>query len=97
MPVSRPLVRADTRAIMGVPAKGEHAARIESMLRRNDLDLYPPVVSQAVLGEAAAVIPRRGPDAARMLDAMSALLADSGAGPDSCMPPPGASALAIVD
>lgn len=82
---------------MEVLAKGEHAARIESTLRQSGLDSYSLVVSQAVLGEAAAVILRRGPDAARMLDAMFALLADCRVEPDSCMPPIDAAVLAIVN
>ena len=58
---------------------------------------YSLVASQVSLGEAAAVILRRGPGAERMLKGMIALLADCRIEPDRCMPPLDAGVLAAVN
>ena len=87
----------DTWGIVEVLGRGEHAGRVESILRQSGPDSYLLVVSQAALGEAAAVIMRRGPDAARLLDGMFALLSDYRVDPGSCMPPVDATILAIIN
>lgn len=76
---------------------GKHAARVESVLRKSGPDSYLLVVSQAALGEAAAVVLRRGPDAARLLDGMFALLSDYRVDPGNCMPPVDAAVLVIIN
>jgi len=81
---------------MEVPTGGKHADRVESMLRRSGPGSYSLVASQVSLGEAAAVILRCGPGAARMLEGMIALLADSRVEPGRCMPPLDAGVLNVV-
>ena len=90
-------VHVDTWGIVEVLDRGEHAGRVESILRQSGPDSYLLVVSQAALGEAAAVVLRRGPDAARLLDGMFALLSDYRVDPGSCMPPVDATVLAIIN
>ncbi len=96
-PVAVWRVHVDTWGIVEVIGGGKHAARVESILRQSGPDSYLLVVSQAALGEAAAVVLRRGPDAARLLDAMFALLSDCRVDPGSCMPPVDAAVLAIIN
>ena len=72
---------------MEVLTGGKHADRVESILRRSGPGSYSLVASQVSLGEAAAVILRRGPGAERMLEGMIALLADYRVEPGRCMPP----------
>ena len=90
-------VHVDTWGIVEVLDRGEHAGRVESILRQSGTDSYLLAVSQAALGEAAAVVLRRGPDAARLLDGMFALLSDYRVDPGSCMPPVDATVLAIIN
>ena len=66
-------------------------------MQRSGADSYSLVVSQAALGEADAVILRRGPGAARMLLALLALLSDHRVDPGRCMPPMNAAVLAVVN
>lgn len=66
----------DTWGIIEVLAGGRHADRVERVLRQGGPDSYSLVVSQASVGEAVAVILRRGPGAERMLQGMLALLID---------------------
>lgn len=75
---------------------GRHADRVEEMLRQAGPDSYSLVVSQVTAGEAVAVVPRRGPDAGRMLRGLPDLLADCRAEPDRCMPPLSANVLDIM-
>ena len=82
---------------MEVLTGGKHADRVESILRRSGPGSYSLVASQVSLGEAAAVILRRGPGAARMLEGMIALLSDSRVEPGRCMPPLDAGVLATVN
>ena len=82
---------------MEVLTEGKHADRVESILRRSGPGSYSLVTSQVSLGEAAAVILRSGPGAARMLKGMLALLADCRVEPGRCMPPLDASVLATVN
>ena len=81
---------------MEVLTGGKHADRVESILRRSGPGSYSLVASQVSLGEAAAVILRRGPDAARMLKGMLALLADYRVEPGRCMLPLDAGVLNVV-
>lgn len=67
---------------------GAYADRVESMLRQSGTGSYSLVASQVSLGEATAVIMRRGPQATRMLDGLHALLSDYRVEPGRCMPPP---------
>ena len=90
-------VHLDAWAIMEVLTGGKHADRVESILRRSGPGSYSPVASQVSLGEAAAVILRRGPGAARMLEGMIALLVDSRVEPGRCMPPLDAGVLAALN
>ena len=89
-------MRLDTWAIIEAAAGGRHADRVEGILRRSGPCTYSLVVSRASLGEAIAVILRRGPRAAGMLRRMFALLEDCRAEPDSCVPPLDAKVLAVV-
>ena len=82
---------------MEVLTGGKHADRVESILRRSGPDSYSLVASQVSLGEAAAVILRRGPGAERMLEGMIALLADCRVEPGRCMPPLDAGVLAAMN
>ena len=86
----------DTWPIMEVVIGGEYADRVEGIMRRGGQDPYELVISQAALGEAAAVALRKGPDAARMLDGMFRLLADHRVNIGRCMPPMDAGVLAVV-
>lgn len=90
-------VHVDTWGIVGVLGRGKHAGRVKSILRQSGPDSYLLAVSQAAPGEAAAVVLRRGPDAARLLDGMFALLSDCRVDPGSCMPPVDATVLAIIN
>ena len=90
-------VHLDTWAIMEVLTGGKYADRVESILRRSGPGSYSLVASQVSLGEAAAVILRRGPGAERMLKGMLALLADYRVEPGRCMPPLDAGVLAAVN
>ena len=89
-------VHLDTWAIMEVLTGGKHADRVESILRRSGPGSYSLVASQASPGEAAAVILRRGPGAAHMLEGMIALLSDSRVEPGRCMPPLDTGVLNVV-
>ena len=80
-------VHLDTWAIMEVLVGGRYAKIVAEILRRGDQHPYSLVASQVVLGEAAAVVLRGGPDADRMLLGMLRLLADSRIDPGRCMPP----------
>ena len=80
-------VHLDTWAIMEVLLEGEYANLVAEILRLGNQYPYALVASQTVLGEAAAVILRDGPDADRMLRGMLGLLADSRIDPGRCMPP----------
>ena len=82
---------------MEVLTGGKYADRVEAILRRSWPGSYSLVASQVLLGEAAAVILRRGPGAARMLKGMPALLADYRVEPGRCMPPLDADVLAAVN
>lgn len=75
---------------------GAYADRVESMLRQSGTGSYSLVASQVSLGEATAVIMRRGPRAARMLDGLHALLSDYRVEPGRCMPPLDAVILGVV-
>ena len=81
---------------MEVLTGGKHADRAESILRRSNPGSYSLVASQVSLGEAAAVMPRCGPGAARMLEGMIALLSDSRVEPGRCMPHLDAGVLNVV-
>ncbi len=81
---------------MEVLTGGKHVDRVESMLRRSGPGSYSLVASQVSLGEAAAVILRRGPGAERMLKGMIALLSDYRVEPGRCMPPLDAGVLDVV-
>ena len=87
----------DTWAILEVLTGGKYANVLEEIMRRSGAGSYSLVVSQAALGEADAVILRRGPGAARMLLALLALLADRRVNPGRCMPPVDAAVLSIVN
>ena len=95
-PVEGRRVHLDTWAIMEVLTEGKHADRVESILRRSGPGSYSLVTSQVSLGEAAAVILRRGPGAERMLKGMIALLSDCRVEPGRCMPPLDAGVLDVV-
>ena len=90
-------VHFDTWAFMAVLLGGKYADILEDIMRRSGPGSYSLVVSQAALGEADAVILRRGKDAARMLLSLLALLADYRVDPGRCMPPLDAAVLAIVN
>lgn len=90
-------VHLDTWALMVVLLGGNYKDRIERMLRENSLGTYALVVSQTALGEADAVILRRGPDAARMLRALLGLLEDYRVDPAKCMPPVNGAVLAVLN
>ena len=90
-------VHLDTWAVMDVLVGGKYAKVLVEIMRRSGAGSYSLVVSQAALGEADAVILRRGSDAARMLLALLALLADHRVDPGRCMPPLNASVLSIVN
>ena len=79
---------------MDVLVGGKYAKVLVEIMRRSGAGSYSLVVSQAALGEADAVILRRGSDAVRML---LALLADHRVDPGRCMPPLNASVLSIVN
>ena len=76
---------------------GKHANRVESILRRSGPGSHSLVASQVSLGEAAAVILRRGPGAERMLEGMLALLADCRVGQGRYMLPLNAGVFAAVN
>ena len=82
---------------MEVLLGGKYADILKDIMRRSGAGSYSLVVSQAALGEADAVILRRGPGAARMLLALLALLADHRVDPGRCMPPLNAAVLAVVN
>ena len=82
---------------MEVLLGGKYADILKDIMRRSGAGSYSLVVSQAALGEADAVILRRGPGAARMLLALLALLADHRVDPGRCMPPLNAAVLSIVN
>ena len=90
-------VHFDTWAFMEVLLGGKHANTLKEIMRRSGPDSYSIVASQAALGEADAVILRRGKDATRMLLSLLALLADYRIDPGRCMPPLDAAVLAIVN
>ena len=81
---------------MEVITEGKYADHVEPILRRSGPGSYSLVASQVSLGEAAAVILRRGPGAERMLKGMLALLADYRIEPGRCMPPLDAGVLNVV-
>ena len=89
-------VHLDTWAAMEILLGGKYADILRDIMRRSGAGSYSLVVSQAALGEADAVILRRGPGAARMLLALLALLADHRVDPGRCMPPLNAAVLSIV-
>ena len=80
---------------MEMPAGGARADRVDSMLRQGGAGSCSPAASQAPPGEAAAVIMRRGPRAARMLDGRHAALGLQ-VGPGRRMPPLDAAVLGVV-
>ena len=90
-------VHLDTWAFMVVLLGGKYADILKDIMRRSGAGSYSLVASQAALGEADAVILRRGKDAARMLLSLLALLADHRIDPGRCMPPLNAAVLAIVN
>ena len=90
-------VHFDTWAFLEVLLGGKYADVVDGIMRRSGPDSYSIVASQAALGEADAVILRRGRDAVRMLFALLALLADCRIDPGRCMPPLDAAVLAIVN
>ena len=90
-------VHLDTWAAVEVLRGGKYANILLDIMQRSGAASYSLVVSQAALGEADAVILRRGSDAARMLLALLALLADHRVDPGRCMPPLNAAVLAIVN
>ncbi len=90
-------VHLDTWAFMVVLLGGKLANVLGEIMRRSGPGSHSLVASQAALGEADAVILRRGSDAARMLLAPLALLADHRIDPGRCMPPLDAAVLAIVN
>lgn len=90
-------VHLDTWALMVVLLGGNYKDRIERMLRENNLGAYALVASQITLGEADAVILRRGPDAARMLRALLGPLEDYRIDPAKCMPPMYGAVLSILN
>ena len=59
-------VHLDTWAFMAVLLENKYADILKDIMRRSGPGSYPLVASQAALGEADAVILRRGKDAARM-------------------------------
>ena len=91
---ARRRVHLDTWAVVDVLVGGKYTKVLVEIMRRNGAGSYSLVVSQAALGEADAVILRRGSDAARM---RLALLADHRVDPGRCMPPLNASVLSIVN
>ena len=90
-------VHLDTWAFMVVLLGGKYADILKDIMRRSGAGSYSLVACQAALGEADAVILRRGKDAARMLLALLSLLADHRIDPGRCMPPLDAAVLAIVN
>ena len=90
-------VHFDTWAFMEVLLGGKYADILEDIMRRSGPGSYSLVASQAALGEADAVILRRGRDAVGMLLALLALLFDHRIDPGKCMPPLNAAVLAIVN
>ena len=89
-------VHLDTWAFMVVLLGGKYKDRIERMLRESGPGSYVLVASQTALGEANAVILRRGPDATRMLRALLGLLEDYRVDPAKCMPPMDGAVFAIL-
>ena len=89
-------VHLDTWPVIEVVFEGEYVDRVAEIMRRAGLRPYELAASQAALGEAAAVIMRKGPEAARMLRGMLGLLADHRIDPGRCMPPMDARVLAVV-
>ena len=90
-------VHLDTWAAMEILLGGKYAKVLGDIMRRSGAGSYSLAVSQAALGEADAVILRRGPGAARMLLALLALLSDHRVDPGRCMPPMNAAVLAVVN
>ena len=90
-------VHFDTWALMAVLLGGKYADVLKDIMRRSGADSYSLVVPQAALGEADAVILRRGKDAARMPLSLLALLFDHRIDPGRCMPPLNVAVLAIVN
>lgn len=86
----------DTWAFMVVLLGGKYKERVERMLRESGPSSYVLVASQTALGEASAVILRRGPGAARMLRALLGLLEDYRVDPAKCMPPLDEAVLVIL-
>ena len=94
---ARRRVHLDTWAAVEVLIGGKYANILLDIMQRSGAASYSLVVSQAALGEADAVILRRGSDAARMLLALLAPLADHRVDPGRCMPPVNATVLAMVN
>ncbi len=90
-------VHLDTWAFMVVLLGGKYANVLIDIMRQSGPGLYSLVASQAALGEADAVILRRGKDAAQMFLSLLALLFDHRIDPGRCMPPLDAAVLAIVN
>ena len=90
-------VHLDTWAFMVVLLGGKYADVLKDIMRRSGAGSYSLVASQAALGEADAVILRRGRDASRMLLSLLALLSDHRIDPGRCMPPLNVAVLAIVN
>ena len=89
-------VHLDTWPVLEVVFGGDYAADVDEIMRQGNLHQYELVVSQASLGEAAAVVLRSKPDAPRMLRGMLGLLADHRVNVARCMPPLDARVLAVV-
>ena len=90
-------VHLDTWAFMAVLLGDKYADILKDIMRRSGAGSYSLVASQAALGEADAVILRRGRDAVRMLLSLLALLFDHRIDPGRCMPPLDDAVLAIVN
>ena len=80
-------VHLDTWAFMVVLLGGKYANVLIDIMRRSGPGSYSLVASQAALGEADAVILRRGKDAAQIFLSLLALLFDHRIDPGRCMPP----------
>ena len=89
-------VHLDTWALMAALVGGKFEDHIRRILQHSGPESYSPVASQTALGEADAVILRRGPGAALMLRGLLGLLADYRAEPGRCMPPINGAVLAII-
>lgn len=76
--------------------EGMYSDRVKHMLRQGGAESHSLVASQVALGEAVAVILRRGPDSARMLHGLFGLL-DYRVGQGGCMPPLDGAVLVVLN